>query len=207
MFKKALKALCMYYVSSFDVSRRQVLLSPSLKIPFDQESSSNTSGHNSRTLYFYGPVTDESCFLLTRSLEEYGASDEPIHLHIQSSGGELMPTFNVVDTIERIQSPVYTYIEGYAASAATLISVAGKRRFMGKRSLMLLHQLSGKNQGTYSYMKEEMSNMDNMMSYVKDIYLTYSNLNYEMLKEILEYDNRWLNASTCLQIGLVDKIL
>ena len=60
-----------------------------------------------------------------------------------------MPTFNVVDVIERSPTPIYTYIDGYAASAATLISIAGHKRFMGKHSLMLLHELSGGNEGTY----------------------------------------------------------
>ena len=160
-----------------------------------------------RSFYFYGPVTEESCFYLSRALEECEESDTPIHLHIQSSGGHLLPTFNVVDTIQRIKSPVYTYVDGYAASAATLISVSGQKRYMGKHSLMLLHQLSGQNQGTYSYMKEEMYNMDTLMDFVKDVYLSHSKLNFITLKEILNYDNRWLNAESCLRYGLVDKII
>ena len=88
-----------------------------------------------------------------------------------------MPTFNVVDIIERSPTPIYTYIDGYAASAATLISIAGHKRFMGKHSLMLLHELSGGNEGTYKDLKEGIMNMNTFMDFAKEIYVDNSNIN------------------------------
>ena len=165
---------------------------------------------DNRSLYFYGDVTDESCFWLSKTLEEFsqkGDENEPIHLHIQSIGGSLIPTFNVVDTIERIPSPVYTYVDGFAASAASLISVVGKKRYMGKHSLILLHQLSAKNEGTYNNMVDEMLNLNKMMEFLKDIYLEHSKLNRDKLIDILSHDNRWMDAQLSLKYGLVDEII
>tara|TARA_Y100000389_G_scaffold201835_1_gene245510 strand:+ start:9394 stop:10095 length:702 start_codon:yes stop_codon:yes gene_type:complete len=162
---------------------------------------------NNRDIFFYGDVTEESCFYITKSLRSFENSKKPINLHIQSLGGELLPTFNVIDTIQNIQSPVHSYIEGYAASAASLISVCCNKRFMNRHSLMLIHQLSGMSQGTYSDMKEEMDNMNIYMKFAKDIYLEHSLLTKEVLNNILKYDNKWLDSSFCLQAGLVDEIL
>ena len=206
-----LRLLLLTCAMALDPTRRSIVASSAVGLSLGQAPgpAQASSGHQnqSRAFYFYGPVSEESCFLLTRALEDFDGSDEPIHLHIQSTGGHLMPTFNVIDTMERIKSPVYTYVDGYAASAASLISVSGTKRFMGKRSLMLLHQLSGQNEGTYAYMKEEMANLDTIMGYLKDIYLSHSKLNTAMLKEILSYDNRWINAPACLRYGLVDEVL
>tara|TARA_B100001996_G_scaffold281624_1_gene222038 strand:- start:2244 stop:2882 length:639 start_codon:yes stop_codon:yes gene_type:complete len=201
-----------YLCLCLDLSRRDIVstlpiskFSDTVKLP----TQSSISPDN-RSLYFYGDVTDESCFWLSKTLEEFsqkGEENEPIHLHIQSIGGSLIPTFNVVDTIERIRSPVYTYVDGFAASAASLISVVGKKRYMGKHSLILLHQLSAKNEGTYNNMVDEMLNLNKMMEFLKDIYLEHSKLNREKLIDILSHDNRWMDAQLSLKYGLVDEII
>ena len=163
----------------------------------------------SRNVYFYGDVSVESCALLSRRLVELEKQNkiEPINIYIQSFGGDLLATFNVIDTNERIKCPIYSYVDGYAASAATLISVSCNKRFMGKRSLMLIHQLSGGSEGTYGYMKQEMDNMDIYMEFAREIYLKHTKLNNDLLSDILKYDNKWMNSTLCLEYGLVDKIL
>ena len=163
----------------------------------------------SRNVYFYGDVSVESCALLSRRLVELEKLNKiaPINIYIQSFGGDLLATFNVIDTIERIKCPIYSYVDGYAASAATLISVSCNKRFMGKRSLMLIHQLSGGSEGTYGYMKQEMDNMDIYMEFAREIYLKHTKMNNDLLSDILKYDNKWMNSTLCLEYGLVDKIL
>ena len=163
----------------------------------------------SRNVYFYGDVSVESCALLSRRLVELEKQNkiEPINIYIQSFGGDLLATFNVIDTIERIKCPIYSYVDGYAASAATLISVSCNKRFMGKRSLMLIHQLSGGSEGTYGYMKQEMDNMDIYMEFAREIYLKHTKLNNDLLSDILKYDNKWMNSTLCSEYGLIDKIL
>ncbi len=195
---------------SFDISRRNIIKHlpfTSFKLnPKKMENDILITPEN-RSLYFYGDVTEESCFWLTHTLQEFSTSLEPIHLHIQSPGGSLIPTFNVIDTMNRVPAPIYTYIDGFAASAATLISVTGEKRYMGKHSLILLHQLTGGSEGTYSNMKDEILNLDLYMDFIKEIYMEHSNLKLELLEDILSHDNRWMNSTTALKYGLVDKIL
>ena len=70
-----------------------------------------------------------------------------------------------------MKTPVYTYVDGFAASAATLISVVGKKRFMTKNSLMLIHQLSGADSGKFYELQDQMSNMQILMNKINKIYL------------------------------------
>ena len=92
-------------------------------------------------VYFYAPVTQRSCFELKNKLMDLDAKSKifqvqykieppPIHLHIQSEGGSLYHTLYMIDLIRKIETPVYTYVDGFAASAASLMSVVGAKRYM-----------------------------------------------------------------------------
>ena len=168
-------------------------------------------------IYFYSPITKYSCFELETNLlildnksqmlkNKYNIDTGPINLHIQSNGGSLFHSIYIVDLIQNLETPVYTYIDGFAASAATLISVSGKKRYMSKNSLMLIHQLSGGVNGKFFEIKDESENLDGLMNYIIKTYLENSKMEEDNLREILKRDI-WLNASYCLQNGLVDGIL
>ena len=130
----------------------------------------------------------------------------PIHLHIQSNGGSLFHTLYIIDLIKNINTPVYTYIDGFAASAATLISVVGKKRFITQNSLMLIHQLSGSDSGKFDELEEQLTNMKVLMTIIRNTYLNYTNINPVLLNSLLKKD-LWLDARTCLTYGLVDEII
>ena len=105
-----------------------------------------------------------------------------------------------------MNTPVYTYVDGFAASAATLISVVGKKRYMTKNSLMLIHQLSGADSGKFYELQDQMSNMQILMNTINKIYLNKTKIDQETLLKLLQKD-LWLDAKTCLAYGLVDEII
>jgi ATP-dependent Clp endopeptidase proteolytic subunit ClpP len=168
-------------------------------------------------IYFYGPVSQRSCFELKNKLNsldakssifhmQYKIDPPPIHLHIQSQGGSLYHTLYIIDLIENMKTPVYTYVDGFAASAATLISVVGKKRYMTKNSLMLIHQLSGADSGKFYELQDQMSNMQILMNTINKIYLNKTKIDQETLLKLLQKD-LWLDAETCKSYGLVDEII
>lgn len=179
--------------------------------------ATTTIQFNNNNIYFYGPVSDVSSFQLKNKLEEldiqsqtialqFNVEPPPIHLHIQSFGGSLMHTFYIVDLIKTMKTPVYTYIDGFAASAATMISVAGKKRFMTENSIMLVHQLSSATSGKFEEMKDEYNNLLGLMDIIKKIYLSNSKISKENLDNLLKQD-LWLDSTKSIQYGFVDKIL
>jgi ATP-dependent protease ClpP protease subunit len=168
-------------------------------------------------IYFYGAVSESSTLQLKTKLEElnthlqtmaihYNIDPPPIHLHIQSYGGSLLHTFYIMDVIKTLKTPVYTYIDGFAASAATLMSVCGKRRLMTENSVMLVHQLSGGASGKFEELKNEYSNMVEFMEIIKKTYLTYGNISSENLNDLLKQD-LWLNSAKSLEYGFIDEII
>lgn len=180
----------------------------------DEESSVETSGCR---IYFYSEVSKGSVLDLNKQLREldikqqYAASTQeidvpPIRLHINSPGGSLLDGFAAVDYIRRCKAPVYSIIDGSAASAATLMSVVAKRRFMNKHSYMLIHQLSGGLWGKYEDMADDIKNASAFMETIYGIYKQHTKIPEKTLKEILKRD-LWFDAKTCLKHGLIDEVL
>lgn len=171
------------------------------------------------TIHFYGDVSTITCAELNRLLRETDSKlqqsavviNNPtytpiIHLRINSYGGELLAGISTVDTIRSLKSKVWTYVEGNAASAATIISVSGDRRFIGKNSLMLIHQLSAFVSGTFEQLSDEHENNKRLMDIIKNIYKQYTKFPMKELDAILKRDI-WLDSALCLKYGLVDEII
>ena len=170
------------------------------------------------TIYFYNDITENSILDLNCALHDLDAKlrstycvfDDTykphIKLRISSYGGSLFAGLAVLDFIRNLKSDVYTYIDGSAASAATIISIAGKKRYIGKNSFMLIHQLSSGSYGKYSELEDEISNNRRLMKLIKDIYKQYTKIPMKQLEEILKHD-LWFDSATCLELGLVDAVI
>lgn len=182
----------------------------------DQKEYNSPIGSNQ--IYFYDDVTRTSIYALNRNLDitaknlqlisiNYNLSIiPPIELYISSDGGEVFSAFSAVDRIKSSKVPVHSYVEGIAASAATLLSVIAHKRFIRSNSFMLIHQVRGGLWGNFAEFKDEMQNLDLIMKYIKDLYLQHTKFTEEELDNLLTHDI-YLNAEQCLEKGLVDEII
>ena len=168
-------------------------------------------------IYYYAGVNRESASELNKKIGELESKcltlghnldiDPPtLKLLINSGGGSITAGISSMDTILRCKVPVHTYVDGFAASAATFLSVVGEKRFISRNSYMLIHQLSSNFWGKYSEFEDEKQNLDLMMKTIKDVYKKYTKLPMKKLDEILKHDLMW-DANTCLKYGLVDEIV
>ena len=94
-------------------------------------------------------VTDfevEQCLAIAERLDEivqlYGP-EQPIVIHIESPGGCAKGLFILLDALNSVPNPVYTYSTGLAASAGFVLLVAGNRngghRIVGENADLMLH--------------------------------------------------------------------
>ena len=168
-------------------------------------------------IYFYSEVERCKMLELNKQLSELDIklqtnslkldTDLPkIYLHINSYGGSIFAGLSTLDTIRNTKCDVVTVIEGCAASAGTMISVVGKERHMQKHAYMLIHQLSAGSWGKYSDLVDDMDNNTKLMEMIKKLYKEYTKVPEDKLEEILKHD-LWWDAETCLEYGLIDKIL
>ena len=168
-------------------------------------------------IYYYAGVNRESVVELNKKIGELESKNlimsntldidtPPIKVLINSGGGSITAGISSMDTILRCKVPVETYVDGFCASAGTFLSVVGDTRYMSRNSYMLIHQLSSSLWGKYSEIEDEKKNLDLMMETIKNVYKEYTKVPMDKLDEILKHDLLW-DAKTCLEYGLIDKII
>ena len=128
----------------------------------------------------------------------------PIYLHINSFGGSVFDAMTAIDAIQSCKVPVYTIIEGSTASAGTLISIVGVKRYMRPNAYMLIHQLSSGFWGKMSELTDEFENNTLLMNKIKNLYKDYASIPRKDLAEILKHD-LWWDFDKCKKCGLVDE--
>lgn len=186
----------------------------------DDDADDDTSGKNIKRknnhIYFYSEVTRETIFELIMYIKE--AEEEnlitslklhldtiPIFLHINSKGGSVFDAFNAIDVIQSCRMPIHTIVEGATASAGTLMSVVGEKRYMTKNAFMLIHQLSSVCWGKMSEIEDEFENLQELTEKIKEIYSENTKIPKKELSKLLQHD-LWLNSSKSLKYGLVDEL-
>jgi ATP-dependent Clp endopeptidase proteolytic subunit ClpP len=185
-------------------------------IKLDNDEEENTSlGRIDNNMYLTGGLTESTCLELSQVLIGYrnilGDKDfnyDKLNLYIQSPGGSLLPTLALIDEIKNFELPIETYIRGYAASAATLLSVVGKKRYMYNNSIMMIHgvKLSGTEMNTLLEVRDLNDNVNLFMDIIKNIYLENSNMTEEQLEKYFIRD-KWMSSKEALNYGLIDEII
>jgi ATP-dependent protease ClpP protease subunit len=167
-------------------------------------------------IFFYTEVNRDSIHELIETLREMegyctqmkrqmNLKKVPIYLHINSYGGCVFSALNAIDYIQSCQVPIYTVIEGAVASAGTLISVFGKKRYMRPNAHMLIHQLSSSCWGKMTEIEDEYINLKNLMVKIRAIYAERTTIPKKQLRRVLKHD-LWYNVDECIENGLVDEV-
>lgn len=167
--------------------------------------------HHDNNIWFYADIDVETCLQLNALLKKIDKkiahqSEPIIHLHINSYGGSVLAALATIDTMRTLKSKVYTYVDGGAASAATLISCMGSKRIIGEYSYMLIHQVRGESGGKLEEMEDEIINTRQFMQMIKTLYKKHTKLKEKQMDALLKSD-LWIDAKTCLEYGLVDEII
>lgn len=182
------------------------------------------------SIYFSDKITYESAHLLTcllrtmesDMLEDLKAAEadlkkskskyidikidpKPINLYLTTHGGLVHAAFSIVDCIKSLKIPVNTYVLGYVASAGTLISLAGQKRYISPNSYMMIHEIRSGMWGRFSDIRVEHENITKLMDHIVKYYVDNTKITKEKLTEMLRTDTD-LSAEECLTMGLVDTI-
>ena len=181
----------------------------------DDDATVETHFNN---IYYYGSVTSNSVLQLNLEINKlankckhvktnYGLKETPkIYVHIQSLGGDAMAGLSAMDTMRSCKVPIVTIVDGYAASAATFILMGGTERHMQKNANVLMHQISTEFWGKFKELQDETTNCKKLMDIIKETYSERCTFTKKELTSLLKKE-LYLNASECLEKGIIDKII
>lgn len=184
-------------------------------LDFEIKDSQKVKSNNNQ-IWLYDQISDQSLYILKTSLGninqlydlmkiQYSGmlTFEPIiHLHIASNGGCCFSGLHMYDIIKNNKYPVYTYVDGFIASAATFPFLGGTKRFMSDNAFIMIHQLSAWFVGTFQNLKDQYQNSTKIMNKFKQIYIKELNITNEQLEQLLKRD-LWLNKDQAEGLGFI----
>ena len=152
---------------------------------------------------FWDDVCDKTIKEEIRNLGDV----ENINLHINSPGGSVFAAVAIANTLKNHKAKVTAFIDGLAASAATIITSACDVVKMPKNALFMIH-----NPLTWAYgNKQELEKTGVLLDKVKDSILeTYLAKAKDKTKEELSAlmdEEKWFNAEEAKEYGFVDEIV
>lgn len=131
---------------------------------------------------------------------------KPIWIYIMSVGGDLDATWMLIDCIQSSETPVYTVNLGLACSAAGLIFLAGKQRFMTKNAKLVIHEGYAELAGDAVKVMDATENYKKDLKKMKDFIAQTTSIPRATIMK--KRNNDWyLDAEFCLSNKACDRIV
>lgn len=164
--------------------------------------------------YYLDDIVDGSLMGLHRmilrwNMEDVGKKPEerkPIWIFIMSPGGESDIMWALLDMIGASKTPIYTVNVGTAASAASLIFIAGHKRFMMPNARVIIHEGSAQFGGDAVKVMDASESYKKELKRMKNYILEHTSIQPAQLNR--KRNNDWeLDAQFCIENGVCDKIV
>ena len=136
-------------------------------------------------------------------IKEY--EDKELAIHINSLGGEVFDGMAIYSIIQRRKAKTTVYIEGIAASIASVIALAADEVIMSENSLLMIHNAWGGTQGDASEMRKQADVLDKISNEIAEIYVKKTHLPYDEIVRMMS-EETWLTAEEAVALGFVDSI-
>lgn len=134
------------------------------------------------------------------------AGDEDVEVIINSGGGSVFDGSEIYTSIKEHSGNVTVKIVGVAASAASVIAMAGDRLLMSPTSQMMIHNATSTSSGDYRDMEHTSSLLKNVNETIANAYKIKSGMSGEELKEMMDYET-WLTPQQALDKKLIDEVM
>lgn len=130
---------------------------------------------------------------------------QEINVYINSDGGDVFAGQAIYSMLKRHKAKINVYIDGLAASMASVIAMVGDTIYMPKNAMMMIHNpwtIAGGNANDFRSLAEELDKIrESMIATYKD----KSGLEEDKIIELLDAET-WLTAEDALSYGLIDEI-
>lgn len=130
---------------------------------------------------------------------------EPILLFINSFGGSVYNGLACVDIIQQSKTPVHTISIGSSMSMGLWIYLAGHKRFIGKNSTLMYHDVTKFVQDKLEGLDQELNEGRRLSKMYCDIITSTSSVKQEILDDYIERKAEWyIPAARAIELGLAD---
>ena len=163
-----------------------------------------------RIVFLNGPIEDNVAGVLCAQLL-YLESENPtkdVSFYINSPGGVVTSGLAVYDTMQYIRPNISTLVFGQAASAGSLLLMAGQKgkRFSLPNSRIMIHQPSGGAQGQATDIEIHAREILQTRARLNQMYVKHTGRTIEEIEKAMERD-KFFSPDEAKEFGLIDEVL
>lgn len=131
---------------------------------------------------------------------------DTVNLYINSMGGSVKEALGIYSALRRCPATVVAYIDGFAASAASIIAMAASKVVMPRNTTMMVHNAAWAVYGNSKDLRKSADDLDIINAAMLQSYIVKAGgkLTQEKLEELTDGET-WLSAEECIQYGLADE--
>ena len=174
------------------------------------EWKNQTDEGSERVLELYGTIAETSWFDddVTPKMfhDELFAGKGPVTVWLNSPGGDCIAASQIYTMLMDYQDDVTIKIDGIAASAASVIAMAGTRVLMAPIALMMIHNPMTMAYGNQADMEKAIEMLDEVKESIMNAYEIKTNLSRAKLSHLMDSET-WMNANKAIELGFADDIL
>jgi ATP-dependent protease ClpP protease subunit len=126
-------------------------------------------------------------------------------VRINSPGGSVFDGVAIYNALKRHEAAITVWIDGIAASIASMIAMAGDEVVMPENAMLVLHDPSGLVAGTASDMRAMADALDRMKSGMVAAYRDKSGRDDAEMEALMQAET-WLSAKEAVGLGLADRV-
>ena len=163
-----------------------------------------------RTLYLNGPIAEETWWGDEQTpaafKKELMSGSGPVTVWINSPGGDVFAAAQIYNMLMDYAAPVTVKIDGIAASAASVIAMAGGVVLMSPVSMLMVHNPATIAIGDSEEMLKAKALLDEVKESIINSYELKTGLSRAKLSHLMDNET-WMNANKAVELGFADKIM
>lgn len=163
-----------------------------------------------RTLFLNGTIAEDSWFDddVTPQLfkDELFAESGDVTIWINSPGGDCVAAAQIYNMLMDYKGSITIKIDGIAASAASVIAMAGTKVLMSPVSMMMIHNPATVAWGDTAEMQKAIDMLSEVKESIINAYEIKTGMNRVKLSHLMDAES-WMNANKAVELGFADDIL
>ena len=170
----------------------------------------NNGETQTRTLHLNGTIAEDSWFDddVTPKIfqDELNAGEGDVTVWINSPGGDCVAAAQIYNMLKEYNGNVTIKIDGIAASAASVIAMAGSTVLMSPVSMLMIHNPATFAFGDAGEMQKAIEMLDEVKESIINAYQLRTGMSRAKISHLMDSET-WMNAYKAVELGFADDIL
>ena len=135
-----------------------------------------------------------------------GLQGKSLKVRVNSPGGDVFDGLAIHSALVQHDAPVETVVDGLAASAAAIVTMAGKTVTMAENAFLMIHDAWGMVLGNAREMREFADLLDKVSGQVAQLFAKKTGLEFDDVRGLMEKET-WMSAAEAVDKGFADGVM